>query len=379
MAKLTFSTLLACTLQMGFNPAFASSGSISHEFSIQTRDLCDAPPPENFHVSDLASDFVTLNWEPALANATQTLEVSIQENGNWIQLFENYNVPGNSYLLGNLESGFYQAIISTNCASGETSTYSTKIEFEIKIIDLTIAGRMPLAPVAVEDCEKIDYKNHEWVGFKVTEIATGEANFFEFQENTEGEYPQIKRVFYDGPIMAVDQFGLYPTEFDPKLNTPTPFRLDDLNNGDLINIGFVICDVSDFLTLCKDDNNQVLEWKSEYSFQAMTAEEIIDGSYPNNISSEKAPKVYTAMLKVSVQNPIEENLNICFPEITIYDDITTTNINLFNTDNQNVFTFSFHLNIPSISLPVNNLLPGIYFLQIKTGTGIQTFKVVKSI
>jgi len=383
MAKLILLSLLVSVLQLESASVFAANEPILPQTLVFNGGFCDAQAPENFQVLSMGSDLVSLGWTPAWVGAIQTLEVSIQENGIWIPLFANYNVPESSYILGNLEPGYYLATIATNCASGESSINVSTLEFEFKIIDLTTEGRVPLNPVAVEDCANIDFLNHEWVGFKVTEIATGDANLFEFQFFLD-ENPRIKRVIYEHPIVAVDLQGSFPLEPNLIIKAHAPFRMDDRNDenpDNLVNIGFVNCNNDNspgILNLCIDDDNPPVDWKPEYTFVAMTAEKVIDSPFPDGKSSENAVKDTLEHGKFSAQSPFYESLSIFVPQNRLDFGKANTKIRLLNINGQEIVANDFDLNTSHVTIPTESLLPGIYLLQIKMDCETQSFKVIKS-
>lgn len=372
---------LVATLQLTFTTVYAFNGQDSFEKSSVQFDYCDAQAPDNFQVVSIGSDLVSLGWIPAWTGAIQTLELSVENSGNWVSIFSDNNVLGASYTLNELNPGHYKAKIRTNCPSGEASSVYSEVLFDFKIIDLSTAGRIPKDPIVVEDCKNIDYFKHEWVGFKVTKIATGLSNIFEFKL-VEGQVPSIKRVLYDSPIVAVDDNGKFPTKAVPNIKAYTPFRMDDNsaeNPDDLINIGYVLCFEtylpSLIITLCKDENNPIVNWKPEYLFAAMTAESVTTDYPPNGSVADKSDQNALIYDKIKIQNPFEESLNIFFPQI--FSEGSMTIIRLFNTNGQRILSFSFDLNSSQISIPVGSILPGIYILQIETDSEVQVFKVEK--
>jgi len=381
MAKFFLVTLISCTLQLTFTPAFAVNEPARPPKVDPELHFCDAPAPDDFHVANIGSDFVSLAWVPAWVGAVHTLEISIEDSGNWDVLFVNYDVPDALYTLHNLEPGYYRARIATNCSTGETSSILSEVLFRFKIIDLLTAGRIPKNPVMVADCENIDYLNHEWVGFEVTEDETGISNLFEFTY-TYGEIPVLKRVSYNHPIVAVDSDGKYPSIEDPFLKAYVPFRMDHFNEWDpniVINIGYVICrdnfSATPTITLCKDEDNPILEWKPEYSFTALTAEDIVSDA-PNSGSIDKSVRSVVDIVKFKAQSPFNESLNVFIPQVL--SDHSKATIRLLNSNGQMTMFYNLDLNTSLISLPTASLFPGVYILQIETNLDVQFLKIVKS-
>ncbi|MFN0175599.1 MAG: T9SS type A sorting domain-containing protein [Saprospiraceae bacterium] len=213
----------------------------------------------------------------------------------------------------------------------------------------------------------------------MTEINTGVSNLFEFTY-TDGEDPAIKRVLYNHPIVAVDIDGKFPSNDEPLVETPSPFRMDHVLGPDnVINIGYVICldnfSASPTITLCKDENNPILDWKPEYSFTALTAEDVIIDA-PNSGSTDKSIRSVTYFGKFKAQSPFRESLNIFIPQIPSGRSMAT--IRLLNPNGQMIMFYNLDLNTAQISLPAASLLPGIYILQIETDLDVQFLKIVKS-
>lgn len=383
MTKKIFYTLFFFALLFWNRPIFAYNGSVPLTSGALDTMVCDAPAPDSFRVTSIASDLVSLGWIPAWSNATQTIEVILQDSSGGLTVYFDNSVPGDAYILSSLDPGIYKVIISTNCLSGETSIKKSEVQFSFKIIDLIIAGRIPKDPVAVEDCGSINYMDHEWVGFKVTEIETGVSNMFEFALK-EGNIPQIKRVEYNNPIVAVDEAGIYPTFTVPLVKTNLSFQMDDLNNSvqnNLVNIGFVVCSDNftspPSITLCVDYFNPPIPWKPNYKFRALTAESVIT-TYPNEPGSagDKSHHENNIGDEFIVQSPFGSNLNVFIPEVP---SICGPGFcYLFNLKGQKILSYSFGLDSPQMTLPVGFLTSGYYYLQIETACFVKNFKVVKT-
>lgn len=377
MAKKILSTLLLCTFCVSFTSVFASNESTTNGKPSSKTTECNAPAPDSFRVTNIGSDLVTLGWTPAWTGATQTLELSIEDSGNWVVLFTNNEVPGDSYTLNELEPGYYKARIATNCVGGGTGIEYIDVPIRFKIIDLTTAGRTPLNPVNV-NCEFIDYTNHEWVGFRVKEINTGIANFFEFVI-TDGEYPEVRRVTTNHPIVAVNKEGEFPIHPGQIVEANFPFRLDDLKDGqpeNLVNIGYFICQMNgeNHIKLCHDDESLEIPWKPEYEFTALVAESIlVEDPDP---STDKSYEDTALFNEIKVQNPFNLNLNLFFPSfITGHNKVQ---LELINTSGQVKLKFSLNSAGTNVSIPTESILPGIYFLQVSTGNKNQILKIIKT-
>ena len=133
MANFFLAALFTCSLQLLSTSTFGANEPTQPKISALI-NYCDALPPDNFHVNYIDSDYASLGWVPIHPGAIHTLKISIYNSGNWLTLYTNYSVPGNSYTLYDLEPGYYQASIATNCSSGETSVNVIDILLDFKIL-----------------------------------------------------------------------------------------------------------------------------------------------------------------------------------------------------------------------------------------------------
>lgn len=364
--------LLFCLLFCGIS-AFAFA------FSPLSPQFCDAPAPTNFEVTSMASELVTLSWDPSIAGATHTLELMIEGNGAWVSLWVNPEVPGESIVLDNLEPGSYLARLATNCETGEAGEEFIDVPFRFKIIDLTILGRMPKNPQVVPDCQNIDYLNHEWVGFRVTEIATGLTNYFEFVWDIEGG-AEIKRVFYDHPIVAVKENGQYPDNNNPIINTKPPFRIDHIGNYNYVQVGFVTCVPNLFpnpsIEICVEEENPPILWKEGYKFEAVTAEDILLEQPDNdpNISQDNSIHAFEQLDQVRITSPFLSNTTLFFTKE--YLNQKDLSITVFGINGMVFNTFYTNIVPQTIELPLQDIPSGVFYVRLKTH---QKYKVLKAL
>lgn len=380
--KLLFAVLF-CTLQLGIDPIFVFNNSVApKKLTLKIID-CNAPAPDSFHINISGSDLVSLGWMPVWMGAIHTLEVSKKVSDNWVVLFTDYNVPGDSYLFSDLDPGYYKARIATNCSTGVTSLNVRELFFEFKIIDLSTAGRIPKNPVSRGECSEIDYLSHEWVGFQVREIGTENSNLFEIELPVGPYYASalVKRV-HDNPIVAVNEDGQFPVSGGPLKKVISPFRMDDKSKPQPT-IGYIIfnrnADINHppIIFLCKDTDNITQSWKSEYEFTIMTAEDVIvDYPAPPGINTDKSILDTIIYSGYKAQSPFKESLNLFVSSID--SECGKTIFRLFNTNGQVVLLYEADLHNSHICLPVATVLPGIYLLHIKNDCETETIKVIKS-
>ena len=372
MAKNLLFTLLLCTFPFGPNLIFAGNETVPSKNSTLNSDECDAPPPDSFRVVDISSGDVDLAWIPAWVGATHTLVVFLQDvPGGWTNLATYYDIPGSSFTVTGLSPGSYKITNATNCANGETGLRISEVEF--KIIELTTAGRMPANPVPVDGCKGINMNVH-WAGFRITKIGTGVSNLFEITMSG-----QVKRVYDNNRIVAVNFLGAWPIDPMFPLSSDNPFRMDDLVNGDpnnLVKIGYLQFyeNGPSSVVICQSPTPQ--PWKPEYSFTALIASNTIFSPTGISVGPGQGSVESSFYNAFKVESPFANNINVLVPQT--FTDGEKARIHLLNTNGQLLLNRTFDLQSTQVSFPSDWLLPGVYILQIETGEGVQSFKVVKS-
>ncbi|HLP93894.1 MAG TPA: T9SS type A sorting domain-containing protein [Saprospiraceae bacterium] len=359
---------------------FASIQSFTFASNPWHTQFCDAPAPTNFEVTSMTSDLVTLGWDPSVAGATHTLELMIEENGAWVSLWVNPEVPGGAIVLDNLEPGSYLARLATNCETGEASIKIIELTFEFKIIDLVVVGRTPKNPEVVQDCSQILYWKHEWVGFRITESGTENSSLFEvvIENNNPIEQVLVKRV-YDNGIVASNELGIYPTNVSQKIQTENPFRIDDLLKVDKL-VGYVSL-TRNFpppaplsINLCNVLGNINLPWKNQYIFQALVAEDVIE-DFPNDgVNVEKSVE-FENNNNVIVENPVRDVFNITIPKTNLVNDLIK--IRLFDLQSNEILNRSFNRVSGQFYMSANDIPQGIYFMEIKSSSESKIVKLIK--
>jgi hypothetical protein len=376
MAIKTLFALLVSIL-LGLSPALASAAP-TH------LNTCDAPAPDSFRVTVSGGDFATLAWIPAWPGALHTLSVSKKISPTeWQLLYTLHDIPGSTYTVDSLLSGTeYRFAIATQCNSGETSERTAYIDWIGAVVDLVIAGRIPINPIPV-DCDNIPL-NYNWKGFKV-EYVDGEglriANYFEFpiQGDVVGNgnpslfQRRIARTFLENHIVAVDGAGKWPDcEIPIKQQVPLPFKMR--NRIESVDIGFVKFNQKTdppSIGLCPDYNHAVVPWRAEYLFTAMVAHQATPPQGCNGLLIN--PVVNSG---VKAQSPFLESLIIFLPEDFLEN--IKVECSLFNTNGQRVLHHRIERIASQITLPTTWLADGIYILQIKTGYHLQTLRVIKN-
>lgn len=373
MTKKIFYTLFFFAFLFWNSPIFAHNSSVPLASRSLDALVCDAPAPDSFRVTGIASDLVSLEWTPVWNGATHSLIVFRQDStGEWANSGNYSFVQGEAYSIYGLKAGSYKVLIATICPSGETSFKTAEVLF--KIIELTTAGRIPIAPVAT-DCAQIDYQNHLWVGFRVKEIETGKSNLFDVQ--IDALSAQIMRVS-NNSIVAVNSDGLFPVGIE-KYVVNSSFRMDDKSKPENLQIiGYVLLK-QDFsgptptIKLCVDANAPV-PWKSEYKFTALTAENVSSTAPPGGTSSGLVRPTITNIY--SAQTPFTNSLMVFTSENSLESRLIT--IQLFDPTGRLVQSENIDMLSTPYSLNTTSIPSGVYFLKIGTSHDYQTIKVIKA-
>jgi hypothetical protein len=381
MAKFLLFTLLFCINLFVLTPASATNHRDISENSSQPVVVCDAPAPDSLRVTSKGGSFISLAWKPAWEGANHVVYVSEKNDlGGWTALKTFPNVPGNSLTVDNLEGGKqYRFRIATKCPSGEPSELTAFVDDQTTIVELTLIGRNPKDPEDV-DCMGILYQSFEWVGFKV--IGEGESNIFEVQVNENSSSPAayIRRVITANPIVAADQSGTFPSNFQQIIpNVIAPFRMVRLftnNNPQKEVIGEINISLHKDppkLDICVDASQ--FPWKNNYQFKTLTANETIFIPTGGGVKIQgfaKEPTVH----RVQAQNPFNDRLSLFFPPDFV--DIGMISIKLINTNGQIVLEQKSEFSSSELTFLVDVLPNGTYFLIVETDKELQVLKVFKS-
>lgn len=309
----------------------------------------------------------------AWPGAFNTLTVYLQDNyGGWTTLATYPAVTGDFYVVSNLSVGSYRITNATNYTNGVTSIIFSEVLF--KIIDLTTAGRTPVNPIPVMNCSSISL-NHEWVGFKVTEISTGRSNLFEFQ--VEGMSGLARRVA-NNQIVAVDENGTFPIG-DQRISVWFSFQMDDKSKplGQQA-AGFVKISQngSGNIGICKDIDNPPVPWKPEFEFTALFAENVIISVPPGGgTGTGQGFAGHPNSGQFHAQSPFRESIDVFAPDYLFENNEAI--IHLLNMKGQIVLSQNFNLQNPTTSIPTGSLIPGLYILQIESSMNTEVLKVLK--
>jgi len=382
MAKKILLTLLFCVTQLALCPVFATC---KPELQCLQLDMCTAPAPDSFRITSIGGNFIALAWTPAWIGANHTLAVLENDGaGGWMTFDTFHNVPGSSYTVEGLESGTeYRFILATNCPSGEPSELKTIIDGITLIVDLAIIGRNPNKPVAV-DCSSIPL-NANWVGFKVEYESSGIsiANFFEFviveTNQTSSNFfskVEIRRVFRDHPIVAIDLFEDWPTCNAPVLfDVGKSFRMARLFGGgpnkEFIGWIELYQNSSSSISICPDYDHPDLPWKNAYKFTALVAPKASVMPGCNN-RSDNITKVYA---NFKAQSPFDQTLHVFSP--FSFSENRKTFFQLLNTQGQTVWSERMEMITSEVEFPTGSITPGFYILQIETEGQTHALKVIK--
>lgn len=338
---------------------------------------CNAPPPDNFRVTQSGTHLLSVAWSPVSPGANYYLEV-YESDGNdaWnlINVFNNIS-DSTKTVDGLTPNTKYRLKIYTQCSNGELGATYAILDHITLILELTLNGRQPVNPHPV-DCHAIPFliPENDWVGFRVSK---GEeySNYFEFVsiEESGSDMDALRRLQIDNPIVAADESGQYPTPINPEL---TINLSDFVNMGDIIpiefhHIGYV--DIVKYLgpnasvDLCPvlDDT-----WDPAYTFQAFVASETVP-VIPSIISDSIGGKTGKRP-DIAFPNPFSGNL-----EIGIHRDYRVLKIALWTPEGMLKMDLDFDQRENSILLPAMNLPAGAYLLTITLDDEPTNFRIIK--
>lgn len=345
-------------------------------FPAENLEVCDAPPPDSFRVTSIGSTFVTLAWTPAWQGALHFIELKKQDgNGNWNADRIFYDVPGAGIFIDSLEAGQkYQASIATKCIDGGVGILSPPVEIISLIVDLTIVGRVPKDPKPIL-CENIPYNNYEWLGFRVSR--PGQSSMFEVRIPAGGyPYAYIDRVLpMSGNIVATNSSNTYPNAIQPIVfNVTLPFQVtEEISFGNFVPIGFINVEKTSILgqvNICPVPNKP---WNSIYTFNMLYADELAEALPGTERPSNPEDKLTNN--KIRAQSPFKDNLTLFIPDYLIGKE--NFSIRIWDLNNRQRFNYKFDYLDSQISLSLNNLTQGIYFLEICSDEFHSLLKVLK--
>lgn len=382
MAKKIYFSILFWIFTLTFNSLVAYNGVDPNTSSPLKAETCNAQPPENFRAISAGPQFVTLAWDPIWPGATHDLKV-YKKNSNsnsWDPIDTIPNVSGSSFTYFNPDFDTTFAFsIATNCTNGEPSADVDFLNPPLGlIIDLILNGRIPTAPVSDPGNPLIYYQNFDWVGFKVEQVggsASNSYNYFEFGFE-EGRI-KLKRTIYGPEIVAGNHVNSYPKDPNPlvvtieDLSTVNIFKVQGIHN--VLVIGKITLEhdlVNKTIKFFKTPNEF---WNNNFAFSVVTS----------SLSPIKLDETDREIIKLSevenivIQNPFNEALKIFNLGANSYDG-GLLQLKLISMDGVVVFDQYVDSKLEEISIPLAQLVPGIYTLNVRTQNSTTSFKVLKS-
>lgn len=387
MEKSTRIVVLFCIALSTIPHVFALNSKSFPETTLVAEENCEVPPPENFRAESRGYNFIDLTWDPISAGSNHTLLVFIRtDSANAWEPFGTFNdLPGASFSVEGVGFEHYcRFVIATNCETGEPSAKHSDLEEDKIIIDLIISGRAPINPIPV-DCYNISLKKHDWVGFKVEEVVSGNSvltptgHLFEFEIGSNGHL-EIKRVLVDGEIVASNLTHKYPQfagEIVPV--TDPPLITKPLQNGgfqDIGRIGVTLHDKKASVDICVFSGPPVWNYLN-YTFTALVAENTEERPQATEFYHEGLSKKLEkrTMNGVGLNSPFVETLTIFIPALSL--DNNQIKIRMFNVSGQLVFEEKFSNNLGSISIETGKVDPGLYIVIVENSYGSTILKAIK--
>ncbi len=381
MAKFFLIAMLLSINPYLFNQVFAKPSSGFPEKNTFVTEICNAPAPDSFRITSNGGSFITLSWKPVWEGASHVLFISQRDSsGGWTAQSIFPNVLGSSITVDSLEGGKeYRFRIATKCPSGDPSELMAFVDGIALIVELTLIGRTPKNPQPI-DCHGIDYTKHPWLGFRIA--GEGYSRLFEVKINgvNEDPYGSVDRVNPENHIVASNMLFLFPDNFNPIIyKVPLTFRIIDITTQTPLPIGLVninpILTTPNKIDLCNITTDPFNPWKNGYSFTVLFANEVVVVPPGGGIGGQGFGKD-PIKDRFTAQNPFNESLNIYTPDWHSNDSPTT--IRILNMNGQLIFTQTFEFIDQQVSIPLEWLSPGMYFLDIQSINETEVLKIVKN-
>lgn len=380
--------LLFCISHLLYTPILKSTPlNPLHDASHYARAI-DLPAPENFRITSVSNNSISLAWSPVSFSSTYTLEILREDSANnWNSVTTIYNLPDSSYIATGLTSGtYYRFIIATNDESGEPSEEKAFLEGITLIVELTTYGKVPESPDIVNGCV-IDYHNKPWVGFKIqhSEIANV-YNYFDITAGVTfsdgvpiaGEV-DINRALLNQGIFAANNQNVWPTENDPSIGCNFLIKILHVTSENplsFIHVGNIVINLTPiniFICINEDPLLGSPKWNDNYTFTLLQEKpKLGEGEVINKRTYE--PKPDSTILQV--QTLFEDALNIKMNDSD--QRLGSTVINLINLNGIVEFHGAYSDLVNDISISTRDLLPGFYILQICTEGHSNSIKVLKT-
>lgn len=336
---------------------------------------CNAPPPDSFRAVTIGGTYFELAWKPAWPGALHYLTIEEQDgNAQWISKFVFPNVSGNHFTVTGLNSGrYYRFRIATKCGNGEPSELSASFDDRSTILELTLAGRVPVDPVPISGVN-IPYGKFNWVGFQISD---GEnSNLFEVEVSSNNSPDAYIRKVFDPNNIVAGKFALpsiiYPTILKPVITeVPAVFpmvKLPIISPLESI-IGEIEYSKSNGTMTIKIYAGQ-FPWKNEYSFVVLKADSALPSPSGNFVVSGN-----NGSDGIKILNPIGDMFRMSLP--ISKENNEGIKLTLFNLEGGLERTWVLQSNGEEVELPMYDLASGVYIAQIKTAEKTVSSKIIK--
>ncbi len=367
--------------------SFAHGDPIQIRVSAPQTLLCDAAAPASFRVIGYGQSYATLAWIPISLGDNHLLTV-FKKNpaNNWDSLYAVDLYNATTYTLSSLQpTSKYKVEIRTKCSTGEPGTEVSSVNPpQGLILELTANGRRPVNPKPAGACSYISYVDpiNEWIGFSLSrpgKQGTTISSLFEFEKIDVGDaVGRIKRVWNVGDILvAANQSKKWPINQNDKRTTDyLEFNTGEIDDFILDVFGAVAVDVINQplkVSLCPVPNFPI---EAPYEFKVLVASAVepCPTCGPYNPNSGRVVN-YKEPGAIRVQSPFSDYLNVFFEESSFLSGIRV--VTLRDMNGRVVFFEKIDIAEPIISIPINRVPTGIYFLEILSDGSFQNIKVIK--
>lgn len=374
--QIKFLAVLVCFVLGAANSMVANPSTGLAVF--QPPPSCDLTAPIDLHVTELAPNFIRVDWTPTSIPFEQNIKVVEVATGNIVQ---NSNIPGNATFarVGNIQDDIEYDIINTPvCSDGTLSKNSVSIRIITPIIELVVSGFTPSTlgwPYTFD--AKYDYCIvNPPPGWSVTCMVK--------QTSGSGTYFAVHKTFDDSckprlkikTLLSSEEFQLFCSSGQTNACLTNEITIKKQNG----------LEVSKFKLVEEEGTLQMIctYMLPGYEIKCWGPKGIDDAfdivctglhdPGPGGDRNSNASQGLTPTLSAQ-PNPFTDQLEIQLP---FNNPTENTRISLYDLQGRQVISALYPGEQQTIQLSTLNLAPGMYFLRAESGGVSETVKVVRT-
>lgn len=383
MKYLSLKMLVLATLYLNafgpWNASGANGAGIEPRLTFRFVDSshCDLDAPDNFHITEIGSDFVSVAWNPVQGaqayylkavtfSGAHVADTTVTATHATLQV-----PPGGPYTL-------VLAAVAEGCPPSRNEAIIPDVI--VLVVDLIVTGRtMPESVVLLptQQCYTVDAPDGDF-WFRVIQN-NDVVGVFDIKLN-----PEKRKVYNNCTIDKPVSCGKAPMDVSTP-NTLINAYIHDPNSGD-------IAPCAEGIIVRIKNMFQASLNLFDLNFRGSTANQLKlcvtpltngEGNYSYSLmqglpTPRSTPDASGFPLKenipvITVQNPFTDNLEIQTPEPAS----GPVRFQLFNLNGTPVLDQQFPA-VQQYNLPTAGLPPGIYFLRTDAAGASRTYKVVKA-